>query len=198
MGESRWTPSIENTSRRLLFDSDDENSSVGLDVTNLTGDEDQARFSGSVQSREIVVASRSADTSAEEQRLIDEEGVILTDAVSTAAVAYSYWAADILTGYTLQAVDYASSIAIGTGISLTSGAIGIGLWGWWLGVYHPTRISAPSLHFPPSRTLMSTAIFGSASASLMLLLRCAVRWSIKKERLKNGSQNTDKSDDKTK
>lgn len=197
MGESRWTPSTENTSRRLLFDFDDENSSVGLEVTNLAGDEDQARLSGSVQSREIVVASPSTDTAAENQRLIDEEGALLTDAVSTAAAAYGYWAADILTGYTLQAVDYASSIVIGTGISLTSGAIGIGLWGWWLGVYHPSRISMPSPHFPPSRTLMSTAVFGSASASLMLLCRCAVRWSIKKERQENGSEKAD-SEDKNK
>jgi hypothetical protein len=198
MGESRWTPSVANTSRRLLFDFDDENSSVGLDVTDLAGDEEPARFLGSVQSREIVVASRSTVTAAEEQRLIDEEGAILTDAVSTATVAYSYMAAEILTGYTLQAVEYASAIVIGTGVSLTSGAVGIGLWGWWLGVYHPSRISAPRPHFPTSRTLMSSAIVGGASASLMLLFRSAVRWSIKKERLENGSQKAKESDDKNK
>jgi hypothetical protein len=195
MGESRWPPA-ESTSRRLVFDLDDENSSIGFDVSDLAGDDEQEQFLRPGQSREIVVASRSTDTQEEEQRLIDLEGAILTDAVSTATAAYSNVAAEVLTGYVVQAVDYVSPIVIGTGMSLTSGALGVGLWGWWLGVYHPSRISALNPHFPTSRTLMSTAIFGGASASLMLLFRSAVRRSTRKERLANDSQKAKERDDK--
>jgi hypothetical protein len=194
LGESRWP--VKNATPRLEFDLDDENSSIGLDVADLAGGDERERFLGPGQSREIVVAPRSTDTQAEEQRLIDEEAAILTDAVSTATTAYSYMAAETLAGYAVQVVDYVSPIVIGTGMSLTSGALGVGLWGWWLGVYHPLRISAPNPHFPTSRTLMSTAVVGGASASLMLLFRSAVRRSIRKERLENGLQKAKESDDK--
>jgi hypothetical protein len=195
VGESRWPPA-ENTSRRLMFDLDDENSSIGLDVIDLAGDDEHERFLGPGQSPVIVVASRSTDTPADEQRFIDQEGDILTDAVNTATAAYSYMAAEIMMGYAVQAVDYVSPLVLGTGVSLTFGALGVGMWGWWLGVYHPSRISAPRPHFPTSRTLMSTAIFGGACGSIMLLFRSAVRRSIRKERLKDGSQKAKEGDDK--
>lgn len=230
MGESRWNLppadpqrqdlATEHASRRLVFepdddddDDDDEHISVGLDVTEpdtigastpgLALPQASSSPTPMAHSPRMVVPSRDDESSQDIQRDYDEEGAILTDAVSAATATYSSMAAEWASGRVLDSVIYVSPIVIGTGAMLTTGAVGIGVWGWWLGVYHPSRIitrPASPHYFPTFSTLMSTALVGGASVTFMMMFRSAIRWNIQKERLLidiGSSQEDDKRKDKT-
>lgn len=201
---------IENgTSRRLFEAEDSSNSSLGLDVTerDLAGglDDQQAcnmaRFVGlqspqeesSNEQQEVVVAPQPistdpADVPEEElQQEYNEESDILTEAVAAMTTSYSTMMANAATGYAVQAVDYISPFIIGTGMTVSLGAMGVGIWGWWAGVYHPSR-AAP--HFPSSRSLLSTALYGASGAGMMMLFRSAARSAIKSERTTTSDSKT--------
>ena len=200
MGESRYNDLllevqreeqiIERGASRRLFENDD-NSSLGLDEAE--GDDQHTTNVGAgsigllplTETQQVIVAPRPistdpADVPEEElEQEYNEESDILTEAVAAMTTSCSTMITNTAIGYAVQAVDYISPIIIGTGTTVTLGAMSVGIWGWWLGVYHPSR---PSPHLPSSRTLWSTALFGGTSAGIMILFRSVARSAIKSER----------------
>ena len=153
------------------------------------------------ESQQVVVLPRPVSTdptSVPEEELQEEynqESDILTDAVAAMTASYSTWIANSAASYAVQAVDYISPFVIGTGMTVSLGAIGVGIWGWWAGVYHPSRSNIQP-HFPTSRNLVSTTLFGVSGAGVMLLFRNAARSSIKSKRTKTSSFELCESEDK--
>lgn len=127
----------------------------------------------------------------------NEESDILTEAVAAMTTSYSTMITNAATGYAVQAVDSISPYIIGLSATVTLGTMSIGVWGWWTGVYHPSRTSLPPPHFPSSRTLVSTALFGGVSAGAMLLVRTAARSVIQSDRASTKHDSTKKQKDQS-
>jgi len=215
---------IEQGATRQLFEAEndvDSHSSLGLNgaesnVARRNGQQVSPNMARSVglqathqdepeQQQQVVVSpppvpTDPADVPEEElQQEYNEESDILTEAVAAMTTSYSLMVTNAATGYAVQAVDYISPFIVGTGATITLGAMGVGIWGWWAGAYHPSRDAlARTPHFPSSRNLISTALFGVSSAGAMVLFRSVARYSILSERTAtaDSKKNEDESADK--
>jgi hypothetical protein len=177
------------TTERATRELDQPSSAVGLQTPPRDADGESAAAADQPPA-EVVhqpMSTDPADVPPEElQQEYNDESDILTDAVAAMTTSYSTMITDAATGYAVQAVDYISPFIIGTGTTVTLGAIGVGIWGWWVGVYHPSSHRTPQ--FPSSRSLLSTAFMGASSAGMMMLFRSAARSAIKKDRNVSGDE----------
>jgi hypothetical protein len=211
MGNERYQIHVENQARpsefllpapnsplavsRMLFDdSDDERSDLGLQITTddmidetvmasraihvapqydlRSGDEPLARI--------VQVATPAQDL----QREQEEESTILVDAFATMSLSLVNQTLSSATSTAASIIEYISPIVIGSGLTVTSISVGVGLFGVWFGIYQPRRVVPSSPHFPSSRTLIGSTVVGGASAALMYLVRSGVRSMIRSNRPK--------------
>lgn len=196
--------------------SDDESRSndIGLDITasDLAGDinDRQAsalgRFVGLAGNGQIVhgigreeQGSREAVVEAHNGPAIDnltpqqvqqheynEEQVVLGEAFTAMVANYTSMASDAVSAAAAQTVEYLSPFVIQTGFGVSFLSAGVGLFGTWVGAYHPWRVSLTSPPFPPSRSLWITGIFGGATAGIVVLIRAGVRRMLQNSRIEDG------------
>ena len=210
MGDDRYQIYLENQARpaelilptvssliasRLLFDdSDDEDSDIGMSIT---ADEliVEAPISSQVIDCVSVVQSSSRqepttrsiqiNTPAEDlQREQEEESNILADAFTTMSQTYTNQTVTSMTGVASSMIEYFSPIVIGSGLTVSSISVGIGMFGVWSRAYYPGRARQSSPHFPSSRTLIGSTIAGGASVAFAYFFRCGIRSMIHRQRSK--------------
>jgi hypothetical protein len=200
-----------NNDLNSVFSLDLSEGDLGMNALGMANGAGQQQAAGmpndnSQQQRQVVVAPQPVSCGPEDipeeelEQEYNQESDILTEAVAAMTTSYSTMVTTAATGYAFQAVDYMSSIVIGTGATVTLGAVSIGVWGWWVGVYHPSRTTASlrAPHFPAQSSLVSTAFYGGASAAVMLLLRTTIRYTIKSQRESTSDSTTKPSDDEKK
>jgi hypothetical protein len=181
-------------SHMLFDDSDDERSDLGLQVTADDMVDDTVMASRAIHivpqydlhSREepsarIVQVTTPAQDIQREQ---EEESTVLADAFATMSLSLINQSLFTLTSTSASIIEYISPIVIGSGLTVTSISVGIGLFGVWLGIYQPRRDVPSSPPFPSSRTLMGSTVIGGASAAFMYFVRSGVRSMIRDNRPK--------------
>jgi hypothetical protein len=188
------------SSRRLLYDSDDSNSDLGLDITtdDLAGGLDvqqatnMARYlglgGGAVTDETVVVpVVLAADTNEQQERRSDgttpvvqditeredyaAEEVVLMDALWS-AFDYSFWSP--VTRFVADSTTPVTRpLFRGTvGLTLLSG--GLGIWGYWTAIYS-RPVGGLRLEYPSSRSVWATTVVGGVSAGLLLMARSYMR-----------------------
>ena len=208
MGDDRYGIHLENQARpaelilpavsslsvsRLLFDdSEDENSDIGLPITaeDLVDASpvssqviDCASEVQSSSRQEPITRSDQINSPAEElQREQEEESIILADAFTTMSLTYTNQTVASISGVASSMIEYFSPIVIGSGLTVTSISVGIGMFGVWSRAYYPGHVRQSSPYFPSSRTLLGTAIVGGASVAVAYFFRSRIRGMIRSQR----------------
>lgn len=172
---------------------DDSDLAGGLDVQQATamarylglggGDGRTTDTSDAVTNETIIVvdntndANANADANATPDDLEEEyaaEEVVLIDAFWS-AFDESFWSPiyQYATDTTAQLIQPASVALFRTSLGITLLSGGIGIWGYWNGVYNRPSFSMARVELPSSRTIWSTTLLSGATAGLILL----GRWS---------------------
>jgi hypothetical protein len=137
----------------------------------------QERDTNETNAADVAAATPDDDDDRQEEYAAEE--VVLMDAFWS-ALDGSFWSPmyQYVTDTTAQLIQPATRPLLtgSLGITLLSG--GIGIWGYWNGVYNRPSISNYRMELPSSRTMWSTTLLGGASAGLILLGRSYLRCSV--------------------
>lgn len=118
--------------------------------------------------------SRALFIDDEEQEGFQQEETVLSDAVMTMVNTYMNVTLETMTRGFVFMVERVTPFIFGTGVGVTSIAVGIGMFGTLSGVYFQDGTVSRASRFPSQHTLWTTAFIGGLSSGGMLLFRSAV------------------------
>jgi hypothetical protein len=122
-------------------------------------------------------ASADAATPYDRQEEYAAEEIVLMGAFWS-EIDESFWSPmyQYVTGTTAQLIQPVTAGPLLRGsIGVTHLSGGIGIWGYWNGIYSRPSISTSRIELPSSRTTWTMALMGGASAGLILLGRSYLR-----------------------
>jgi hypothetical protein len=153
----------------------DADSDLGSTCPDAVSPIETPQFSDINPRNRSVPLSRALFVDDEEQEGFQQEQAVLSDAVMNMVNTYMNFTVETMTRGFAYMVERATPYIFGTGVGITSIAVGIGVFGTLSGVYFPNGTVSRVSRFPSQHTLWTAAFIGGLSSGGVLLFRSAVR-----------------------